>query len=266
MAFRGSRGNSGEWEKPFWQQRGWLVSAAFLLSMLLIGGLVLLTEDDTTAQSGQPQPSATPTADTASGGGQPSKEAPGGAESRPAGCSTNDADQAVPSQSPADLKWMTYRTDLLPASPTAGPLKVDGPVWSCFAHTPLGAVLALHSISAKMGGSDWKVVTEKQLARGPGRDQFIARRSKKADNNKTGAPGSDGTYLGFRVLTATKDQVTTMVLMRTADGTHVALTVSTVWEDGDWKLRPTLTGSLTEGISPVGGPEGFTLWGGGNAA
>ncbi|MFE7099293.1 hypothetical protein [Streptomyces erythrochromogenes] len=247
------------------QRRGPLVPAALLLSVLLVGGCSQPAEEDGAKGSGQPQPSAPTAAGIASAS---AKDATAGqtAEGRPAGCGTNDSDQAVPSRSPADLKWMIYQTDLLPASPTAGPLKVDGPVWSCFARTPLGAVLALHAISAKMGGSDWKVVTEKQLARGPGRDEFVARRSKLADENETGTPGSDGTFLGFRVLTASKDQVTTMILARTADGRHGVLTASAVWEDGDWKLRPTLTGSITESITYVSGTDGFVLWGTGNGS
>ncbi|WP_168714594.1 hypothetical protein [Streptomyces sp. A0592] len=57
-----------------------------------------------------------------------------------------------------------------------------------------------------------------------------------------------------------------MILVRTADGTYGALTASAVWEDGDWKLRPTLTGSISESIAPVGGTDGFVLWGAGNGS
>ncbi|MEV7727067.1 hypothetical protein AB0P15_20260 [Streptomyces sp. NPDC087917] len=260
----GSRGSSGEWEKPFWQQRGWLISAAFLLSMFLIGGIVLLTGEDTTGDTGQPQPSQP----TASGPATTTSSAkpPGSAEGRPAGCSTNDSDQSVPQQSPSDLKWRQYQVDLLPVSPSAGPLKVDGGVWSCYSRTPLGAVLAMQAISAKMGGSDWKAVAEQQMARGAGKDQFVAKRSKLADSNPTGAPGSRGSYVGFRVLTYSKDQATAMTLMRLAGGTYGVATMSAVWEDGDWKLRPTLSGSTTESITAVGGPEGFTTWGGGSGS
>src|SRR5262245_6504931 len=103
MASRGSRGNSGEWDKPFWQQRGWLISAAFLLSMFLIGGFVLLTDDGTTNDTGQPQPSASASGKSSGApSGQPSGKPSGAAEGRPAGCSTNDADQSTPQQSPAD--------------------------------------------------------------------------------------------------------------------------------------------------------------------
>ncbi|UQX02508.1 hypothetical protein [Streptomyces sp. RerS4] len=264
MASRGSRGSSGEWDKPFWLQRGWQISAAFLLAMVLIGGYVaLIGDDDTENNAGTPQ---SPAKTSAPANAPSSPPASGTTEGRPAGCSTDDRDQAVPSQSPADLKWKVYQTDLLPVSPSAGPLKFDGAVWSCYARTPLGATLAMQAISAKMGGADWKTVSEKQMAKGPGRDQFVAARAKEATSQRTGAPGSRGSYVGFRVLTFSKDQATGMILMRLADGTYGVATMSTVWEDGDWKLRPTLDGSVTEGLTAVGGPDGFILWGSGNAS
>ncbi|MGW3391325.1 hypothetical protein [Streptomyces cinereoruber] len=266
MSPRSRRNNSGEWEKPFWQQTGWLLSAGFFLVLALLGGFAVFADDDGDTNAGQgPEATAAPSSDPAQGtpSGKPSN---GTEEPRPAGCRTDDSDQAVPPKSPADLKWKIYQADLVPVSATAGPLLYDGAVWSCFARTPLGAVLALHSITSKMSGSDWKAVTDKQIARGPGKDAFVATRSKEADKNATGAPGSDGTYVGFSMLTYTKDQATAMLLMRIADGKYGVATASVVWEDGDWKLRPTLKGSLTESITFVGGPEGFVLWGGGNGA
>ncbi|MFJ9393543.1 hypothetical protein ACIRQT_01525 [Streptomyces californicus] len=262
MMPRSKRSGSGEWEKPFWQQPGWLLSAGFFLVLALLGGFVVFAGDneDTNAGPGAEAtaaPSADPTRSTPSG-----KQSSGAEDPRPEGCRTDDSDQAVPPKSPADLKWKVYQADLVPVSATAGPLLYDGVVWSCFARTPLGAVLALHSITSKMSGSEWRTVADKQVAAGPGKDAFMATRSKEADEDAAGAPGSDGTYIGFSMLTYTKDQATAMLLIRIADGKYGTATASVVWEDGDWKLRPTLKGSLTENISFVGGPEGFVLWGG----
>ncbi|WP_411101359.1 hypothetical protein [Streptomyces sp. cmx-4-9] len=263
----GSRGNSGEWEKPFWQQRGWLVSAAFLLSMLLVGGIVLLTgEDSNNNNTGQPEAS-TPAASGAPASTPPAGAPSGSTEGRPAGCSTNDSDQNVPKQGPADLKWKQSDTDLLPVSETAGPRKYDGPLWSCYAHTPMGAVLAAHSISTHFTGPRWREVAEQQMARGAGRDEFIKRRgAQAADQTEKGAPGSQGTYVGFSVLSYSPTQATVMLLLQLPEKGYVSGTTSVVWEDGDWKLRPTLTGSLLEGMAPVDGTDGFVVWGGGNGS
>ncbi|MFD4933545.1 hypothetical protein [Streptomyces virginiae] len=264
MASRGSRGNSGEWEKPFWQQRGWLISAVFLLSMFLIGGLVLITDDDTPDKSGQPELSTPTTGSTASGkaSGQPS----GATEGRPTGCSTDDRDQSIPKQSPADLKWKQSHTDLLPVSDSAGPRTYDEPFWTCYAHTPMGAVLAAHSISTRFTGPRWREVADRQMARGAGRDEFVKRRGAlPADQTKKGAPGSEGTYAGFSILSYSPTQATVMLLLQVPEKGYVTGTASVAWEDGDWKLRPTLAGSLLEGVASVGGTDGFVLWGGSNA-
>ncbi|MBM7058770.1 hypothetical protein [Streptomyces durocortorensis] len=259
------RNSSGEWEKPFWQQPGWLLSAGFFLVLALLGAFVVFADDE--EEKAGPGPRATAASSAGPAQGTPSGKPSNGTEgSRPAGCRTDDSDQAVPPKSPADLKWKVYRTDLVPVSTTAGPLLYKGAVWSCFARTPLGAVLALHSITSKMSGSEWRTVADQQVARGPGKDAFVATRSKEADESAAGAPGSDGTYVGFSMLTYTKDQATAMLLIRIADGKYGAATASVVWEDGDWKLRPTLNGSLTENITFVGGPEGFALWGGEDGA
>jgi hypothetical protein len=49
--------------------------------------------------------------------------------------------------------------------------------------------------------------------------------------------------------------------MQIPRGGYGAGTVTVVWDDGDWKLRPTLSGSLLETATPVGGLKGFTEWG-----
>ncbi|MFJ8017572.1 hypothetical protein [Streptomyces sp. NPDC096339] len=260
---RASQGSSGEWEKPFWQQRGWLISAAFLIAMVLIGGYVALTGSDTDDNSASPKSPAKTSAPANTPSSLPSS---GTAEGRPAGCSTNDADQAVPKQSPADLKWKQSDTDLLPVSESAGPRKYDGPLWSCYAHTPLGAVFAVHGISTHFAGPRWREVADQQMARGAGRDEFVKRRGAlPADEAKKGAPGSSGTYAGFSILSYSPTQATVMLLMQLPEKGYVSGTASVVWEDGDWKLRPTLTGSLLEGVAAVDGTNGFVIWGGGSA-
>ncbi|MFD3936667.1 hypothetical protein ACFWSF_17585 [Streptomyces sp. NPDC058611] len=243
-----------------------MISAAFLLSMFLIGGIVLLTGEDSDGNNtGQPQPSAP--ASSGPPAATPSAGAPSAsAEGRPAGCSTNDSDQNIPKQGPSDLKWKQSDTDLLPVSETAGPRQFDGPLWTCYAHTPMGAVLAAHSISTHFTGPRWREVADRQMARGAGRDEFIKRRgAQPADQSGKGAPGSEGTYAGFGVLSYSPTQATVMLLLQLPEKGYVSGTASVVWEDGDWRLRPTLTGSLLEGMAPVDGTDGFVVWGGGNA-
>ena len=57
-------------------------------------------------------------------------------------CHVPTGSQAVPQYSPQGITWQLYQTVALPYSNTAGPMIVDGGVARCYAHDPLGALLA----------------------------------------------------------------------------------------------------------------------------
>ncbi|MGW7277392.1 hypothetical protein ACWGIV_03570 [Streptomyces sp. NPDC054844] len=246
-----SRGNSGEWEKPFWQQRGWIVSAGFLLALLALAGVVIATGEEGPGQDDavkQPTPASS----------EPSGSS-GGQDDRPAGCRTDDSDQEKPTAAPADFAWKANGTGLVPVSETAGPLKFDGPVWSCFAHTPQGAVMAAHAITDHLSYKGWREVVEKQVVPGPGRDALIASRSREEDKPLSGKPDAGG-YAAYTVLTYNKSETTLMMLLRGPGTAYAATSVNVKWHDGDWKLAPEPDGTIYQGMSRVSGTKGFITW------
>lgn len=254
-----SQGGSGEWEQPFWQQRGWILSAGFLAVLLVLAVLFAVTSDGTeqpAGASGAPSPAPTSTSDSTSesGGGS------GGSDDRPAGCRTDDSDQAKPTAAPRDFHWKANGTGLVPVSRTVGPLKYDGPVWSCFAHTPMGAVMAVHSITDHLSYEGWRKVVDQQVVPGAGRDALTATRAQSGDKSTTGSPDAGG-YVGFTVLTYNESQATVMVLVRgMGDGGYGAASVTVRWQDGDWKLAPEPDGTIYSGVSQVSGTNGFVTW------
>ncbi|MFF2025440.1 hypothetical protein ACFVW2_27015 [Streptomyces sp. NPDC058171] len=247
-----SRGGSGEWEQPFWQQRGWILSAGFLLVLVILGGYALMTgEDEPTPSTGSDRPS--PSRTVPSGGGD--------GDGRPAGCETDDSDQKKPTAPPKDVSWKANGTNLVPVSKTAGPLKFDGPVWYCFARTPMGAVLAAHSIADKFGFAGWREVAERQVVPGAGRDAFIADRAKEKDTPVSDQP-SGVTYAGFAVLSYNEKEATVMVLAGVPQNDQYgSLSVNLRWHEGDWKVVPDPDGTLYAGGSRVDGTDGFVTWG-----
>ncbi|MGW1004946.1 hypothetical protein [Streptomyces sp. NPDC002520] len=248
-----SRGGSGEWEQPFWQQRGWFLSAGFLLVLVVFGGIALLMRGDGGTPDAAPSP--TPSGSSTHGGGG------GGQDDRPAGCRTDDSDQEKPTAPPKDVSWKADGTDLVPVSKTAGPLKFDGPVWSCFAHTPMGAVFAAHAIGDHFAFPGWRDVVERQVVPGPGRDAFVAERSKEKDKPVSGQP-SGVTYAGFSVLSYNKQQATVMFLAHgSGSANYGSVSVTLAWQDGDWKVVPDPDGSVLSGVSRVDGTDGFVTWG-----
>ncbi|MEU9214590.1 hypothetical protein AB0D27_43725 [Streptomyces sp. NPDC048415] len=247
-----SRGGSGEWEQPFWQQRGWILSAGFLLVLLVLAVFTMVTSGDEDPAGASADPSPTSSA-TPGGGGS-------GSDTRPAGCRTDDSDQAKPTQAPGDFRWKADGTGLVPVSKTAGPLTYDGPVWSCFAHTPMGAVLAAHAITDHLSYPGWRQVVERQVVPGAGRDALVASRSQDEDKPTSGKADAGG-YAGFSVLSYNKQETTVMFLLRGPNaGTYGSASVTVRWKDGDWKLAPDTDGTIYSGMAQVSGTTGFVTW------
>src|ERR1044072_1966756 len=132
MALRRDKQESGEWEKPLLHQRGWLVSAGFLLAMGGVAGGGAL--DDV----GDPDTTSGPSASSSTK--PPENDGGRSGSGRPAGCRTDDSDQSKPTKGPDDMRWKNIGSETVPISPTAGPLKYNGPVWSCFAQNPRRAL------------------------------------------------------------------------------------------------------------------------------
>lgn len=249
-------GGSGEWEKPFWQQRGWILSAGFLLALLLVGVVALVSRDGGTPAEagGGPAPKPAP---SATGSSAPD---PGNADARPPGCRTDDSDQEKPKKVPKDFEWKANGTGLVPVSKSAGPLTYDGPVWSCFAHTPMGAVLSAHAITDHLSYAGWRKVVDRQVVPGAGRDALIANRSQEEDKPSSGKADAGG-YAGFSVLAYNKEEATVMFLVRGPNaGVYGTVSVTVRWHDGDWKLAPDADGTVYSGMAQVSGTQGFVTW------
>lgn len=252
-----SRGGSGEWEQPFWQTRGWVLSAGFLLVLIILAVFQMVTSGggEPAKTSADPTPSASAT----SGGKDKSKGGGSGSDARPAGCRTDDSDQAKPTKVPTDFRWKADGTGLVPVSRTAGPLKYDGPVWSCYAHTPMGAVLAAQAITDHLSYPGWRKVAERQIVPGDGRDALIASRSQEDDKPTSGKADAGG-YAGFTVLAYDKEKATVMLLLRGPNTSYGSASVSVQWQGGDWKVAPDPDGTIYSGMAEVSDTKGFTTW------
>ncbi|MER7960485.1 hypothetical protein [Streptomyces ardesiacus] len=246
-----SRGGSGEWEKPFWQQRGWILSAGFLATLLIIGLIALMSGGGTPDRAdGGPTPS--PATPTPAGSGKP--------DARPAGCRTDDSDQARPTTVPKDFEWKANGTGLVPVSKTAGPLTYDGAVWSCYAHTPMGAVFAAQTITDHFSYPGWREVMERQVVPGPARDALVSSRSQEEDKPTSGKADAGG-YAGFSILAYNKEEATVMLLLRGPNaGVYGTASVTVRWHEGDWKIVPGADGSVYSGMAQVSGTQGFVTW------
>lgn len=250
---RGDQQQSGEWEKPLFQQRGWVISAGFLLAVVVFAGLAAVgVGDGDSSESPESKPSPHSSDPQAPGDGSD-----GG---RPAGCRTDDHDQEKPTEPPQDMRWKNVGADVIPTSASAGPTKYDGPVWSCFAHTPMGAVMAVHTITQHISHSGWRDVAKEQMVPGKGRDVFMRKRAREKSKTSGSAPNSTR-YAGFQVLGYSKKQASVMVLMELAKKAYYTIPIEVRWQDGDWKLVQRKDGSYSPNPSLVDSARGYVTWG-----
>lgn len=184
-------------------------------------------------------------------------------------CGLTGGDTTEPTRGP-EVQWQNIDGNWLPISTTHGPGKREtGGAWSCFAHTPTGAVLAAQTIPGIMNvADDYASVVREQTV--PGADQLAG--IKRGQPRFTG--GQTATPLGFVLNSYTDDGSTATVTfyVRASSATRSPTTVrytSTVhWfggRTGDWLLRLTSDGGSISSIEPVSGDLAgiprFVEWG-----
>lgn len=132
----------------------WGVAAVCLL-VAAAGGFLIFSGNGANTGARRPQaddtgharPSPAP---AARGGVSPSATGP--TNSR---CRTAPPDNITPTAPPSDLTWRNVGTVLVPVSAADGPARHTGAAWSCYAHSPMGAVLASYGIPATLTGPGW---------------------------------------------------------------------------------------------------------------
>ncbi|WP_194820823.1 hypothetical protein [Micromonospora sp. S-DT3-3-22] len=233
----GGRGRSPA-DPPFWTERGWLLSVAFLAGMALLAAGVW-------ASGATRQTSVDPVARTA-------------AEAQVAQCPPRPVVAAGPAVPPDDVTWRTLDGgDRVPVSATQGPSRTADGVLGCFAHTPIGAVLAAHAVPTQLAGPAWRAVADRQVLPGPGRDVLVARLEAVAGVVTSRGGGS---YAGFALVRYAADAAQVQLLVKTGAGGYVATLVAVRWEAGDWKLTPSRAGVVHTSLGTVTGSAGYTLW------
>jgi hypothetical protein len=253
--------DSSEEQSPF--GRGFIAATIVVGAVVVCGAVLLigsLTSSDPAASPGQAQQQAVvPTESVSSEPAAPA--APVSTRSvQSAGCNRSTGDQSVPQQPPAVDSWEVSSRIVVPRSSGFGPARTDADGFRrCFAHSPTGAVYAAYSAYAAMADQDKVVATARKLmVPGPGTDTLI--RELQTDQSASGYTVPQ--LAGYRVIDAGPDRVSLM-LATSLNTAYMSLTLTLVWNDGDWRLQPPAAGE------PVGAPfaqhrdlSDFVAWSG----
>ncbi|MGW1505620.1 hypothetical protein ACWDGI_43175 [Streptomyces sp. NPDC001220] len=235
---------------PYWKQRSWQASAGFLALVVVLGVITTVTSGSGSGDDAKAPASKGPLSGTVTI-----------KDGRPGGCRTDDsAGDAIPPSVPKDISWRTLDVGRVPVSASAGPTRIQGAVWWCFAHTPMGAVLAATDIPTQMSGTQWRTVTDQQVVAGQERELFVFQRTAVPDTAGSDSAPTTSSYAGFQVTSYTSAAASVVLLIKNDQG-YAKTTVYVRWSGGDWKIQPDSSGSLYSPLASEQSAVGYTLWG-----
>jgi len=193
---------------------------------------------------------------TRSGTSNHPPEATGGSK----GCQASPETDTIPTAPPDDLQWKGIGSMEVPVSATAGPARFSGDVWTCFAHSPMGAVIAAYDIVGSLLSPQWRTAAQDEIAPGPGLRAFLA--DSQGQTYQPLTPGEVVQPVGFEMITYTPAQATVETLAAAGNGDYQADERTLAWTGGDWKLVMTPAGTMGPDPQLVVSAAGFVPWGG----
>ncbi|TXJ83297.1 hypothetical protein E2C11_07425 [Streptomyces lavendulae] len=235
------------------RNRGFIASAVFLGLVVVLAIAVIATrgsdKSDAPAASGP----------GASTGAAVTPSSPAAATGN--ACGLTDTNQTPPTSTPKDVTWQLVKGDAMPTSKSAGPGKVDGPVAHCYAHTPLGALIAVSQIGDRLGvasNADAIQILKAQAVPGPGVETGL----KALAGPEIGDGKADGQLAGFQFASYTPDTAVINLVSHMDNGSYNVATFTMKWLDGDWKIQLQDTGADSSNVSQVTSTAGYVPWSG----
>jgi hypothetical protein len=186
-----------------------------------------------------------------------------------AGCNVPPGPQAVPQVAPTDITWQLWRGVALPSSTSAGPAGAHGDIATCFAHSPLGALLAAVQLPYRVGYSpQWLAAVDAMTVPNAGRQALIRLVRSSIATQGTGflyAPTPENQIqqvAAFQVVSYDGETAVIDLVERNESGTMGVAPFTVQWLDGDWRLVLAPTGALSGPAQPVSSTVGYIAWGG----
>jgi hypothetical protein len=154
-------------------------------------------------------------------------------------CGLTGGSTATPATGP-EVQWQNVDGNWLPVSATQGPgRRSAGEPWSCYAHTPTGAVLAAWGIPAGWTTANFAAGVRQQTVPGAGQAALLKQGPGTTPANQRPTP------IGFK-LNAYDGQTATITFFMRQRGKNVSCASTVEWAAGppsDWRLRPASDGS-----------------------
>lgn len=228
------------------QHRRPLIAAA---AILLVAGSAACTGGE------DPSPTATlepaPSGQVSDGGGQPAAtESP----SAPGKCTVKEGDEALPSEAPAVDSWEDVSGVGIPTSDTYGPYVQDGELWTCYEHSPTGALFAATYVFAAMGQVSG--FADAWVPEGDFRELV-------AEQEQASPAATDGTLTpaAYRFVSYTDDKAIVDVVTEfsNSDGSaNLSMRFALQWSGDRWMVDAE---DSSKEFTPLDSLDGYTQWG-----
>ena len=262
---RSQSGESSPWARPGF------IGAALVVVVAVACGVYALTARGGHRNAGVPGRTTTPSTAITPTTEQTQQVVKAKAATKGrGGCDLPPGPQTVPTTAPSEITWTLWRTAALPSSPTAGPMVVQGDLARCYAHSPLGALIAAVQIYARwqlvMSNQEWRSIAYGQMVPSAGRQIVIAdmKAEAKADPAGLAAPTPPGDFAqiaAFQFLSYTPDS-TVIDIVVTKAGQYVVGPITLAWSDGDWKIAVLPAGTITGPAQVISSTAGYIAWSG----
>lgn len=215
---------------------GWWAASGLLILLVIIGVVAVLIWGPSDSAPAAPPSASAPTS------------APAGQDPAP-----QDKDQKVLTAAPSS-DWDLLYGLALPTAAGVGPSAKDGTLWSGWAHTATGALMAAAYLVAATDSPDALTVMKQHAIDGPAARAYINQLSitpKTIDPTTTPALG------GFRFRSYTPESAR-VEFVYVANNFAASLPVNLTWEGGDWKIDFEVGGEPT--VTRLAGTAGFIPW------
>ncbi|MFE3459957.1 hypothetical protein ACFXKD_20625 [Nocardiopsis aegyptia] len=237
-------------------------SRGFITSAVVVGVIVLLAAVVTARillvdpEAEKNAPAAAPSPSTA-----PSASAGPADDSSVCGLTEEDTTGFL-RETPEGTQWDLVGRIAAPSVDGHGPgvVETDG-FRSCFARTPLGAVLAASNWAAMGAHPELsEVLIERAAAEGPGRDAALADEAGEGTDDSGTDDSASVQITGFRVIEYDGHTANVQIAFTSSYGFDMIFPFHMLWENGDWRIVLANDGGLIEQPYPTDRIDEFVRW------
>lgn len=223
-------------------------------ALLLVAGTAACTDEGESGPGPTLEPAPTGEASDGGGAATPTPSDAGG-EPVAGECDVKEGDDQLPTEAPPVDGWAQVGLAAAPTSEDYGPYVQEGELWTCYEHSPTGALLATTYVWSAMGNVAG--FAETWIEPGGFQDSVIEQEQSSESAEVSGTM----TVAGYRYVSYTPDAAVVDVAVEysNTEGTaYLAMRIALKWDEDRWVVDPD---ALGDDYTPLETLDGYVKWG-----